>query len=164
MKKCILLCTVGVMVVFIRGQSLTQTVIATTGGDQYSTSGSVSFTSGETITPTFSNGVHILTQGFQQPYKDLAASVEETPSWTALAFPNPADYMLNVTIQNSSAKEFNWEIIDLKGSTLLQSSNPVFVDGSLTLEIAVDQLAPSTYFLRIHEPVAKPYIIKFIKK
>ena len=165
MKKCIFLFVAGGMFGLIRGQSLSPAVIATTGGYQASASGSVSFTSGETVTPTFSNGVHILTQGFQQPDKDIHSSIEESPPWTVNVFPNPVDYMLNISIENSHAAEFSWEIIDLQGSVALQSSNSVWVDGTLTFPVAVDQLAPATYVLRIHAAANQPpYITKFIKK
>ncbi len=50
-------------------QSLTPQVIATAGGYQTSAAGSLSFTIGETNTQTLSSATHMLTQGFQQPYK-----------------------------------------------------------------------------------------------
>lgn len=49
-------------------QSLRPQVIATAGG--YQSSGySLSYTIGETVTPTLSAGGYMLTQGFQQPFK-----------------------------------------------------------------------------------------------
>ena len=50
-------------------QSLSPQVIASSGGYQTSPAGSLSFTIGETNTQTLSSATHMLTQGFQQPYK-----------------------------------------------------------------------------------------------
>ncbi len=50
-------------------QDLLPQVIATAGGYQTSAAGSLSFTIGETNTQTLASATHMLTQGFQQPYK-----------------------------------------------------------------------------------------------
>jgi hypothetical protein len=163
MQKLILVLTTFLFAVFIRGQSLTPVVIATCGGYSVGSATSISYTAGETITPTFSNGVHILTQGFQQPDRDLTISIEENPVWSVKAFPNPAENILNVQIQNCQNHQFNWQIIDIKGSTIQISSNPIEVNGEITFQISVEQLQPSTYILMLTEPDSKPYVIKFIK-
>ncbi|MBK7761892.1 MAG: hypothetical protein IPI46_00780 [Bacteroidetes bacterium] len=51
------------------GQSIAPQVIASAGGFQSNAAGSLSFTIGETNTQTLTSANHILTQGFQQPYK-----------------------------------------------------------------------------------------------
>jgi hypothetical protein len=94
----------------------------------------------------------------------MSASIIETPLWTINVFPNPTDYILNINVENSFAKEFTWEIFDLNGATVLQSNNSIFIDGNSTLQVGVEQLVPSTYFLRMYESTSQPYIIKFIKK
>ena len=53
----------------VNAQSLSPQVIATAGGYQTSAAGSLSFTIGETNTQTLTSATHMLTQGFQQPYK-----------------------------------------------------------------------------------------------
>ncbi|MBL7766825.1 MAG: hypothetical protein JNJ58_12065 [Chitinophagaceae bacterium] len=53
----------------IHAQSLSPQVIASCGGYQSNASGSLSFTSGEANTKTLTSANHMLTQGFQQPYK-----------------------------------------------------------------------------------------------
>jgi hypothetical protein len=151
------------LVVFIRGQSLTPTVIATTGGYSIGSSNTLSFTAGETITPTLSNGMHILTQGFQQPDRDLTASVEKISSWSAQAFPNPAESVINIHLQNCQSQTFTWQIVDTKGSSIVTSSNPFMVDGETTFQVSVEQLVPATYMLLLTNDDFQTYTIKFIK-
>jgi len=52
---------------FISAQITSPEVISSSGAYFSNTSGSMSWTLGETVTETFSNGSNILTQGFQQP-------------------------------------------------------------------------------------------------
>lgn len=150
--------------VCVSAQSLSPVVIANTGGYSSSASGSVSFTAGETITPTLDNTVHVLTQGFQQPYKDATSSVEEQVQWTANAFPNPATHTLNVTIQSPDDAWYSWTIVNLSGATVQQSENKVSVYGESTVSIDVSGLLPGIYFLSLNKDQAQPYIVKFIKQ
>ena len=53
----------------LQAQSLSPQVIASAGGFLSNSVGSLSFTIGETNTKTLSSASHMLTQGFQQPYK-----------------------------------------------------------------------------------------------
>lgn len=54
-----------------QSQSLSPTVIASSGGYFTGTGASLSWTLGEIATETFSNGSYILTQGFQQPVEGI---------------------------------------------------------------------------------------------
>ena len=56
-------------IITLSAQSLSPQVIASAGGYQSNAAGSLSFTIGETNTQTLSSATHMLTQGFQQPYK-----------------------------------------------------------------------------------------------
>ncbi len=69
MKKIITTLFCLPIVFGLNAQSLTPQVIASAGGYQSSPAGSLSFTIGETNTQTLSSATHMLTQGFQQPYK-----------------------------------------------------------------------------------------------
>lgn len=53
----------------VYAQSLSPQVIASAGGYQNNATASLSFTIGETNTQSLSSSTHMLTQGFQQPYK-----------------------------------------------------------------------------------------------
>jgi hypothetical protein len=59
----------------VQSQSLSPTVIASSGGYFTGTGASLSWTLGEIVTETFSNGSYILTQGFQQPVEGIIISI-----------------------------------------------------------------------------------------
>ncbi len=61
--------TTDLLIGTLNAQTLSPQVIASSGGYQSNTAGSLSFTIGETNTQTLSSATHLLTQGFQQPYK-----------------------------------------------------------------------------------------------
>ncbi len=69
MKKIITTFLCFSIVFGLRAQSLTPQVIASAGGYQSSPVGSLSFTIGESNTQSLTSATHMLTQGFQQPYK-----------------------------------------------------------------------------------------------
>jgi hypothetical protein len=57
-------------------QSLSPTVIASSGGYFEGTNASLSWTLGELATETLDNGSNILTQGFQQPVEGIAIGID----------------------------------------------------------------------------------------
>jgi hypothetical protein len=67
MKKLTWLLVMVIAVQFLSAQSLSPTVVASSGGYFEGTGASLSWTLGEIATETFSSGNLILTQGFQQP-------------------------------------------------------------------------------------------------
>jgi hypothetical protein len=73
MKKIILMCQLAPvftgLMSQLNAQSIAPQVIATAGGYQSTSVGSISFTIGETNTKTLSSANNMLTQGFQQPFE-----------------------------------------------------------------------------------------------
>jgi len=68
MRKIVTIILAAVAPVWMYAQSLSPTVISSTGGFSSNANGSLSYTVGEmTMVQTFSAGGNILTQGFQQP-------------------------------------------------------------------------------------------------
>jgi hypothetical protein len=63
------------MICNANAQSLSPTVVTTSGGYYPSNNASLSWTLGEIATETFSNGGYILTQGFQQPYGIIISGI-----------------------------------------------------------------------------------------
>jgi len=59
-----------------KGQSLSPTVIATSGNYSTGAGVSLSWTLGEIVSETLINGAYILTQGFQQPIEGIAINLD----------------------------------------------------------------------------------------
>ncbi len=91
-KFLISLALVGIVSIFtMRAQTLSPTVISSTGGFYTSSNAMLSFTVAEmTMVQTFSSANNFLTQGFQQP-EDMWVSIPEIPvgSGGLIIFPNP---------------------------------------------------------------------------
>lgn len=92
MKKIfILFLLAGLLPYWAISQTLTPSVIASSGGFATASNGSLSFTVGEmTMVQTFSSANNFLTQGFQQP-EDLFVSIPEIPNVSGglIIFPSP---------------------------------------------------------------------------
>jgi hypothetical protein len=93
MKKSFLPFLASFIFVAVNGQSLSPTVISSTGGFATSPSGSLSYTVGEmTMVKTFTGGNNILTQGFQQPNDNVTGLLDITQDefGSFVVYPNPA--------------------------------------------------------------------------
>ena len=94
MKKLFtfMLCA-AMLPIIATSQTLTPTVVASSGGYATASNGSLSYTVGEmTMVQTFSSANNFLTQGFQQP-EDLGVGIPEIPVYSGGLdiYPNPTN-------------------------------------------------------------------------
>ncbi|MGD0710407.1 MAG: hypothetical protein ABR968_04440 [Bacteroidales bacterium] len=90
-KFLVLIAVLGICGLTARSQTLSPTVISSSGGFYNNSSGMLSTTVAEmTMVQTFQSGSNFLTQGFQQP-EDYTVGIVETPvvSGDILIYPNP---------------------------------------------------------------------------
>lgn len=134
----------------LKAQSISPSVIATTGN--YSVSGgySLSSTTGELVVPTFTNSTYVLTQGFQQPNKKLL-NVDDYSNeiFNVSIFPNPFADNFNIEISNANHDNFIIEIFDLLGQRLNNNFILNDVNGTTKFEINTESLPIAVYMLRI---------------
>lgn len=129
----------------VSAQTLTPDVIASTGSYFANASGSLSFTLGEPVIPTYGDGSNILTQGFQQTTYSFTAIDEITQSNAAISvYPNP--FASTFTIQNAGGKKLNAEIIDASGKLILEKTLT-----SEKTQINLGNLSDALYFLRVYD-------------
>ena len=89
-------------------QSLEMEVIGSAGNYSMAAWGSLSNTTGEAITYTFSNPSLVITQGFQQPSYFPTIISNTTPNYfEALVFPVPTDNKINISISNNGQSEIH---------------------------------------------------------
>ena len=132
-------CITGICSLHINAQE-----IITSSGDYYeSSNASLSWTIGESMTETYTSGITILTQGFQQS-RLTASSVFELDNLniSIKIAPNPTPDIITLYIDNY--KDINYQLFDFNGK-LLKQSNVL----SQETEINFSQLAYAAYFLKI---------------
>lgn len=101
----------------VRAQSLSASVIGSTGGHFASSGGSLSWTLGEIMTETYKQNRGFLTQGFHQPLMIRVTGLEEVEEKNLLVFPNPVRDILNLQITENG--DYRIELFDLQGQRLV---------------------------------------------
>lgn len=156
--------SIFIHICFSLTQLIAQEVIVPVGGDISGSGGNISFTIGQ-VAYTTNTGTNVyIAEGVQQPYEiSVLTQLEEIGEDNILisVFPNPTTDYLTLTI-NSSATNYTqslkYQLYNLKGK-VLQSKK--FND--METIIPMNNLAPSTYFLRISDATKEIKIIKIIK-
>ncbi len=143
---------------FVNAQSEAQEVISSSGDYYDNGSISVSWTLGEPVTETISDGTNILTQGFQQS-KLSATEIFNISSdnINITLFPNPTQDYIN--LKTSDFKDLTYNISDINGR-LLNEGKVV----SQNTEISVNKLPAAVYFFKIINNNKVIRIFKIIKQ
>jgi hypothetical protein len=103
--------------IFLHAQTLSPTVISSSGGYFSSATGSLSTTVAEmTMVQTFTGTNNILTQGFQQP-EDFSVSIieNEVLSGELVIFPNPTNGQFSLIFNSDGSQTNSVKIYNLVG-------------------------------------------------
>ena len=132
------------------GQQLVPIVVSSSGGFYNSSSGMLSFTTGEmTAVETYTSPAVILTQGFQQPW-DFGTYVIEHPGsdFSFSIYPNPSQGKLTLLTGSEENTDLKVRISDLLGRQLLQAE--FYHQSKLQLQtLDLSHATPGIYFLTI---------------
>jgi hypothetical protein len=134
----------------LRAQTLSPSVISSSGGFYTSANAMLSFTVAEmTMVQTFTSGGNILTQGFQQP-EDLAVSVPETPvlSGDIVIYPNPTNGQFTLSYTSYSSGENVIKMYNLVGQVVLTQS-VLQSSGSNTVSFDISSFSQGIYMLEL---------------
>jgi hypothetical protein len=142
-------------------QSVTPEVIAASGDFSSGSTATLSWTLGEIMTETFSNGTNFLTQGFQQPFTQNSTGIFVATNKTASVFPNPAHEQLFIQLPPSK-ESYYVSISDISGREIENKKlNCSFIPQSLDL----GALPPGVYMITLHSPeLSAPSVFKIIKQ
>jgi len=146
MRRYILIILTLLFVLPVQAQQIKQEVIANAGGYDVNGDISISWTLGETIIPTFSNGSLILTHGFQQ--KLIITTVQDNlePVVKVSLFPNPADDILNIQFDPPADGEMDLLLIDMQGRTV--KTDKIGAPTS-DKQINLQDIQPGIYFIKL---------------
>ncbi len=133
-------------------QSLTPTVIASTGGFSQNANGSLSYTVGEmTMVETFSANGNILTQGFQQP-NDISVGLIDMAKGefgSFIVYPNPAVDKLWFGFEMPKSGEVTIALYNTLGQKIADVLTTTYLNGKTVETLDVTLLAAGAYYLSL---------------
>jgi len=148
MKQLIFLFTFLTAGILVNGQTAEQNVIGSAGGYDTTNNVKVSWTVGEVVTETATDGNNTLTQGFHQTKLTITQIEEQlvrSEDFSLNIYPNPAVSYVNVEITAESIKGLKYELNDNNGKLLLKNK---FNSKLEKIDFTIYQ--PSIYYLRIY--------------
>ncbi len=133
-------------------QSLTPSVVASSGGFSNSANGSLSYTTGEmTMVKTFTNGSNTLTQGFQQPDSVVVIGLLDPakPEGNVALYPVPASTQLWFAYQFEKPGRVEVTLFDMRGAQIDFTYSTQSSGAKEAQALNCEALAAGTYLLRV---------------
>jgi len=141
-------------------RSIAQEVVATAGCTYSNTVGSISFTIGESVAQTVSQGDITLTQGFHQSNITVSIINElKDLDFSITVFPNPTRDILILKLTKENVMGLQYILFDMNGK-LLSQNNLEQKETSVPVEL----LAPGLYLLKVKEGNKELKTFKIIKQ
>jgi hypothetical protein len=127
--------------------------VISSGGSHFSGSGvSLSWTIGEPVIETLTNGSYTLTQGFHQG-KLSSTAVDNTPlpGLNMVVYPNPFNSILNIKVDEGDYANLHYSLFSVDGKVLANKK----LSNDLT-QIDMEKYTSGNYLLRIHKKNGEP--------
>jgi len=124
-----------------------QEVVTTVGSYGETSSGSLSWTIGEPVIETITDGTNTLTQGFQQSKLTVTAINDlKVPGIELSVYPNPTNSFLSIEVKTDKQRDLLLSLFDLNGRLILQKK----MTGNKQT-IKMQNYKPATYILKVSE-------------
>lgn len=147
MKKMLFTLISFAGVAFANAQSISQQVIASAGTHYTGSNAQLSWTIGEPVITTVSNGSNTITQGFHQTLLNVTSVEEQSIAGVNVTvFPNPTSDVLNINLTNN-LKDLQMDLFDMSGK-LLQAREIGSAEGNV--QISMTEYARANYLLRVY--------------
>jgi hypothetical protein len=137
--------------VFLFGIGITglhaQSTIPVSGGNATGSGGSVSYSVGQIVYTTNSGTNGAIAQGVQQPYEiSVVTEIKNTEeiNLVYIVYPNPTRGQVKLIVKTKYFDNLKFQLYDLNGICIQDKK----IDGE-EIEIIMDRLIPSTYFLKV---------------
>jgi hypothetical protein len=138
-----------------------QQVVTTSGDNASGSGGTASYTVGQIVYTTNTGTNGSAAQGVQQPFEiSVVTGIEEALgiSLEIMVYPNPTTDFLTLSVDNFEASNLSYYLYDINGR-LLETKK---LEGKQT-SIAMSNLVPATYFLKVSEGSKELRTFKIIK-
>ena len=124
-----------------------QEVVTTAGSYGETTSGSLSWTVGEPVIETITNGTNTLSQGFQQSKLAVTAINDlKFPGIELSVYPNPTNNYLTIEVKTDKQRDLLLSLFDINGKLILQKK---MAGNKQTIKM--QNYKPATYILKVSE-------------
>lgn len=133
-------------------QTADPSVVASAGGNYEDADIQVSWTLGETVIATISDGTTTLTQGFHQESYEIIGMEEvvKNENYDVKLFPNPTDNFINCEISNDeNIDKIIFRIMDSKGNVINMKEFKDLDDKQFVTKFNLTESAPGEYFIQI---------------
>ena len=124
-----------------------QEVVSTAGSYGETSSGSLSWTIGEPVIETITDGTNTLTQGFQQ--SKLTVTTINDLKFTSIelsVYPNPTNSFLSIEVKTDKQRDLLLSLFDINGKLILQKK---MAGNKQTIKM--QNYKPATYILKVTE-------------
>ena len=143
MKHYLLILLIGLCATSLQAQE----VVITAGSHGETTSGSLSWTVGEPVIETITDGTNTLTQGFQQSKLTVTAINDlKIPDIELSVYPNPTKSLLSIEVKTDKQRDLLLSLFNLNGKLILQKK----MAGNKQT-IRMQNYKPATYILKVTE-------------
>ena len=139
-----------------------QESVNVTGGKASGSGGSASYSVGQVVYTTNIGTNGSVAQGVQQPYEiSVVTGIEQAKgiNHSVTAYPNPTTDYLTLEVKDFELSNLNFQLYDMQGKLL---QNEKISDNQTS--IAMGNLVPATYFVKITQGNSEVKIFKIIKK
>ncbi|HAZ04303.1 MAG: hypothetical protein A2W90_23170 [Bacteroidetes bacterium GWF2_42_66] len=131
------------VLVFIQSMAFAQETILTSGGNNSTKSGSISYSVGQALYITNSGTLASVAQGVQQPFEISVIQGKEVDI-TCVAYPNPTIDILKLNVDNFQFYTLYYQLYDILGR-LIERKRIISKETLITTKF----LMQSTYVLKI---------------
>jgi hypothetical protein len=152
MKKTSLLMLLSMGLGYSYGQSITPSVVNSTGGSFTDGNAQLSFSIGESSIFTKSTVDGIVTEGVFQPKVSLITVISNNNSTSIEIYPNPTTDILFIKGESCST----YQLINMKGSTLKS--------GTFAKSLNITELSQGVYILKLLKEKEVIEILNFVKQ
>lgn len=138
-----------------------QEAIPVTGGSAIGSGGSVSYTVGQNAFSAFSGNYGSIIQGIQQPYEISTVTRTENVSemiLNCIIYPNPTRSIISLSMESLECENIKFQLFDLNGILIREQKIE-----SKEIDISMNNLSPSTYFLKVIKDKKAVKTFKIIK-
>ena len=151
---------VFILNICISVSALSQKVVATSGDHYTNDEIQISWTLGEPVIETLSNGNSMLTQGFHQS-KLIVTAVDQIAElkFDITAYPNPTSDILRVEVENVREQDLVYTLYSPDGRMLVQKQ----MESDIS-EIPLCNYVSATYFLKVSSGNTVLKTFKIVKR